>query len=353
MPEVKAKPALLALFAVCAGFAPVPAAHGYAAAAVQAPPSSPAGSGSSSSDVTSEASRIRVIAAANRASLVIDLDGQPLDVKTERIDASNLVVEVGPVIRPARARELKAGAGVPLLFGVSVRRASADPKRVRVRLNFQAGSQAAVRTAGKRVYVDLAAGVERAASVSGPSASSAARGAVVSAAPDRAASASGRSSVPTPASPPASPPPDRAASAASASPAAPERAASASTARGAASPDRAASASRGAPGVAERSRAAPTAPAPALPDLTSAGYEDLAAKVSDVASALAKRPDINGLIALRARVVRRDDALGHGAPEIVSKVLAEIDQRLDEARRLRLKLDAQEFERAGRGRGRP
>jgi hypothetical protein len=84
-------------------------------------------------------------------------------------------------------------------------------------------------------------------------------------------------------------------------------------------------------------------------DLSSLGYDELPTSVAETAAALAKRPDIKGLLALRVRVVVRDNELGRRAPDLVGAVLANLDQRLDEARRLRLKMDAAEFERAGRG----
>ncbi len=246
---------------------------------------------------------MRVLAFGDRSSLVIELDEPPSEVKSNRIDASNLVVELGPITGLVSPHELKPGAGVPLLLAVYVRQAGPaqarpleggkDARRILLRVNFKEGCQAAVRTSGRRVYVDLAA----------------ARGADVVAA-----------RAPAPADP-AGPRGSQAAARGGDSAAIP-------------------------PHPRDQSAKRP----PAVTDLSSLGYQELRATSAETAAAFAKRPDIIGLLALRARVISRDEQLGHVAPDLISGVLADIDQRLEEARRLRLKLDAMEFERAGRGR---
>lgn len=63
---------------------------------------------------------------------------------------------------------------------------------------------------------------------------------------------------------------------------------------------------------------------------------------------LARRPDVTGLIALRDDVVRRATEHGLAASSSVKNELDELDLRLNEARLLRLKLDAEELRKADR-----
>jgi hypothetical protein len=246
---------------------------------------------------------LRVLTMAERTSVVLELDEPPLDVRLDRGDASSVVVEVGPIRQPTSPRELKPGADVPLLLAVSVREVdiSAAQRRLQLRLRVKTGAQATVRAAGKRVYVDL---------------SSPAR----AVAPGLAGSSGPAGPRSTPA---AAVPVSRSALARSA----PARPATAAP---------------------ERPQDVPIERRATAVDVSSLGYANLAALVAGAAATLSKKPDINALVELRARVVKRDDELGHGAPDVILRVLADLDQRLDDARRLRLKLDAQEFERAGR-----
>jgi hypothetical protein len=61
---------------------------------------------------------------------------------------------------------------------------------------------------------------------------------------------------------------------------------------------------------------------------------------------LAQRPDVTALMALRADVVRRATERGIAGSSSVKGELDEIDLRLNEARTLQLKLDAEEFRKA-------
>ena len=66
------------------------------------------------------------------------------------------------------------------------------------------------------------------------------------------------------------------------------------------------------------------------------------------ARSLASRPDVTALIALRDDVARRATERGIAASSSVKAELDELDLRLNEARLLRLKLDAEEFRKADR-----
>jgi hypothetical protein len=65
--------------------------------------------------------------------------------------------------------------------------------------------------------------------------------------------------------------------------------------------------------------------------------------VMERARALARRPDVTALLALREGVVRRAAERGLADSPSVKGQLDELDQRLEEARLLRLKLDAEEL----------
>lgn len=82
-----------------------------------------------------------------------------------------------------------------------------------------------------------------------------------------------------------------------------------------------------------------------LGDALDSAYTALEADVLRRASALARRPDVNALIALSAEVVRRDEQLGRQRPAFIKQLLAEVDRYTNEARALRLKLDGLEFRR--------
>ena len=81
------------------------------------------------------------------------------------------------------------------------------------------------------------------------------------------------------------------------------------------------------------------AAAPAAPAATA----DDEARVLQRARALARRPDVTALMALRDDVVRRATERGIADSPSVTSELDELDQRLSEARTLQLKLDADEF----------
>ncbi|HMF94141.1 MAG TPA: hypothetical protein VKE96_07605 [Vicinamibacterales bacterium] len=107
-------------------------------------------------------------------------------------------------------------------------------------------------------------------------------------------------------------------------------------------PARASAATPAAPDAAAavRPAAAPAAPA------ASATTTDDEARVLQRARALARRPDVTALIALRDDVVRRATERGIADSSSVKSELDELDQRLNEARTLQLKLDADEFRKA-------
>lgn len=70
------------------------------------------------------------------------------------------------------------------------------------------------------------------------------------------------------------------------------------------------------------------------------------APVLERARTLARRPDVTALMALRDDVARRARERGIAGSPSVKGELQELDLRLDEARTLQLKLDAEEFRKA-------
>ena len=84
---------------------------------------------------------------------------------------------------------------------------------------------------------------------------------------------------------------------------------------------------------------------PAAPAAPAATADD-EGRVLQRARALARRPDVTALMALRDDVVRRATERGIADSLSVKSELDELDQRLNEARTLQLKLDADEFRKA-------
>lgn len=73
---------------------------------------------------------------------------------------------------------------------------------------------------------------------------------------------------------------------------------------------------------------------------------DSAPAVVARARSLADRQDVLGLIALREAFVRAAEARGDADSAGVKSVLAQVDQRLNDARMMRLKSDAEQFRKA-------
>jgi hypothetical protein len=88
--------------------------------------------------------------------------------------------------------------------------------------------------------------------------------------------------------------------------------------------------------------ASPQQPTRAHTNAAAPAAEDEAI-VLERAHTLARRPDVMGLIALRNDVVRRATERGIGDSSSIKVELDEVDRRLNEARMLQLKLDAEEF----------
>jgi hypothetical protein len=69
-------------------------------------------------------------------------------------------------------------------------------------------------------------------------------------------------------------------------------------------------------------------------------YRDLVSRVVTTADERTRRADVNGIERLVASVLKADDRLGRRRPQTTAALLATLDARLDDARRLRLSRDA-------------
>jgi hypothetical protein len=74
-------------------------------------------------------------------------------------------------------------------------------------------------------------------------------------------------------------------------------------------------------------------------------YEALQADARRRAPLLARKPDVNGLLSLIAEIHRRDERLGKKRPDLIEPLIDEMNQALEEARALRLKMDAIELKK--------
>ena len=100
--------------------------------------------------------RVVLLPSPDRSSIVFELSAEPRHVTSRRISDSVLEVEAGPDIENVAPRLLKPPANVRFVDSVTVRvvQTSAGPV-VKARITLSALAQAVVRSAGRRVYVDV------------------------------------------------------------------------------------------------------------------------------------------------------------------------------------------------------
>ena len=102
-----------------------------------------------------------VVASGGRVSVVLELPSQPRRMQTMRAQGNVIEIEAGQIRHGGgstdlRRAEWRAPAGVDLFHRVTLDEdADADGRIVRVRLTTPALAQHNVRTAGRRIYVDL------------------------------------------------------------------------------------------------------------------------------------------------------------------------------------------------------
>ena len=91
------------------------------------------------------------------------------------------------------------------------------------------------------------------------------------------------------------------------------------------------------------SRSAPKAPP--HPDDLDAKFNALRQNTERQARILTSKGDVKALLALRADTSKRYQQLGASRPEFLAEVLQALDAKIDEARAIRLRLDAEVFRR--------
>jgi hypothetical protein len=100
--------------------------------------------------------RVLLLPSPDRSSVVLELTAEPRQVSTRRISESIVEVDAGPGVDTAAPQLLKAPAAVRFIDSVSVRIVPTPLGAiVRARITMTSAAQAAVRSSGRRVYVDI------------------------------------------------------------------------------------------------------------------------------------------------------------------------------------------------------
>lgn len=100
--------------------------------------------------------RVVLLPSPDRSSVVLELTAAPREVSTRRISEAIFEVDAGPGVEVVAPQLLKAPANVRFIDSVSVRVLSTEAGPVvRARITLTSAAQAVVRSAGRRVYVDV------------------------------------------------------------------------------------------------------------------------------------------------------------------------------------------------------
>jgi hypothetical protein len=100
--------------------------------------------------------RVVLLPSVDRSTIVFELTAEPQHVSTRRISDSVIEFEAGPGVDSVAPKLLKAPANVRFVDSVTVRvLPTAEGPVVRARIALSALAQAVVRSAGRRVYVDI------------------------------------------------------------------------------------------------------------------------------------------------------------------------------------------------------
>jgi hypothetical protein len=297
-------------FVVVIGFALSTVAASYAADVAAAPPSSSAAPATA---------RLTALPLADRISLLFELPetgaaaARASDVSS---DKNAFEIDVGPVATAIAPVDRTADASVPFVSRVSLRSSSnaSGQTFARIRVELRARCQHSVRLSNRRLYIDVVptAGVDPLSARTSTQSNSPQEGGTQQ--PPRARE----------------PERDRTVR--------PEVTAPPAVANSNTSSQVPRSISRG----SVASGAASSRPIDQGPEMS---YEALQAEARRRAPLLAGKPDVNGLIALIAEIRRRDERLGKKRPDLIEPLIDEMNQALDEARGLRLKLDAIELKK--------
>jgi hypothetical protein len=105
---------------------------------------------------TARLERVLLLPSADRSSVVFELTAEPARVTTRRVSDSVLELEAGPGVDSIVPQLLKAPANVRFIDSVTVRVLSTQSGSVILaRIALSATARAVVRSAGRRVYVDV------------------------------------------------------------------------------------------------------------------------------------------------------------------------------------------------------
>jgi hypothetical protein len=100
---------------------------------------------------------VALLAAPERLSLVLELESEPRQVKSSRPGPSTVEIDAGPMATAAHPQHWAAPDGVHLLQTVAIEghEAAGGLHYVRARVTLPEFAKANVRTAGRRLYVDI------------------------------------------------------------------------------------------------------------------------------------------------------------------------------------------------------
>jgi hypothetical protein len=113
--------------------------------------------GQDATPMISDAADVLLIAGAGSLAVVIELPVEPRHVAAQTINEQEMEVVASPIASRVRPMQWKAPAGVSMLRRVSIdRAATGSVDALRARIVLPPGVQAAVRTSGRRIYIDLA-----------------------------------------------------------------------------------------------------------------------------------------------------------------------------------------------------
>ncbi len=113
--------------------------------------------GRDSAPLVNTAANVVLIAGAGSVAVVIELPEEPRYVATQTHGGGQLEIVAGPVASRVEPAQWEAPAGVALLRSVAIDEAVQGTARsLRARVTTPRSVQATVRTAGRRIYIDLA-----------------------------------------------------------------------------------------------------------------------------------------------------------------------------------------------------
>jgi len=293
-------------------------------------------------------SQVLALPLADRVSLVIELtDAVPHASLTASPDHTSATIETGPVGTVAPL-DLESGQDAKCIDGVAIRGYQLSAGTfMHVIVRLRSPCQQKLRVAGRRIYLDLSP--QESAVASGPAASPSPAGLPLTKNPQQplpAATVSpSRSQTAVPpavssksqaaAPPPANQPRSQQQPSASGVAASGSLVHAPTTSSPPASPTRAGSSN-------QTSAAAPEDP-------TEKAYRALEADALKRAKTYAAQGNVKAMQSLRDEVIRRDVQFGRKRPEIMTNLLNDLDRYADEARAMRLKLDALLFRKSQPG----